>query len=219
MKKTIRFVLIILFVMSSGCEKRNIGTKSILENPCSPPCWQGIIPGVTTESEAEKILKKIAVTEKDPFLEPTSPYEIFEKSTCWRFLDYGGVCLEEIGGIVQGIDITPIEKFNLDQLLALYGPPSHVLLFKGFGDYSFVGKLLFYKSMGIYISLDIVPYDHSMKPTIEQNDMVVRISFYNPILFIDYVNYVVNFHFYEDEQEIDVFGQPWHGFGEYEYSR
>jgi hypothetical protein len=172
-----------------------------------------------TNNEREEILKILKITEEEPFQKPLSPYKISDKATDWKFLDYGGVSLSEIDGVIQRIGIAPIENLRADQIIVLYGPPSHVLLFKGFGDYSFVGKILIYESTGIYISLGIVPYDHSMKPTIEEGDMVERISFTNPTLFCDYLNNLYNTDLNQGEQEIDVFGQLWHGFGEYEYSR
>jgi hypothetical protein len=219
MRSKLLACVVILVSVCPGCIKRNIGTKSILENPCSPPCWQDITPGITTESQAIEILNQNKITKKEPFQESLLPYLIFDKSICQKFLDQGGVCFDENKEIIQGIGIVPIENLSIEQLISLYGDPSHVLFFKGWGDFSFVVKIVVYESMGIYVDLKIAPYDHNDKPAIEPSDKIDMISFYNPTIFRDYLNKLYNTNLDQGDQEIDVFSQPWHGFGEYEYSR
>jgi hypothetical protein len=219
MKKLRELLTLCFLIINSCCARGYIGTESITNNPCSPPCWQGITPGVTTMSEAVEILNTLNITNTNISPESVTSFEIFDKTTGWQFLDFGRVYFNEINDVIQCIVINPLKDLKVDQLVSLYGPPSHILIFKGFGDYTFIKTFMIYKSSGLLIDILLVPYDHNNKPKIGQSDVIDAVYFCNPQIFGGYLNYLFNRNPQQAQQEFDVFSQPWHGFGEYEYSR
>lgn len=110
-----------------GCEKSNvkklidIGDGGVISGtPCSPPCFQDITPGITTEEQAFEILSSLV-----------------DIKTCdqWEKNESGrnrGIRCSNIGmifndlGIVNGISFEPSESITVDEIIKKQGDPDAV---------------------------------------------------------------------------------------------
>lgn len=102
--------------------------------PCAPPCWEGITPGQTTAQAAAEILNRHPLIEK---LQLVNDQTHQKSQLYWHWRGSS-----ETGGIVEfpmpdPQDTSPVRvswilvgfphSFNLADIRAPYGDPSHVL--------------------------------------------------------------------------------------------
>lgn len=66
MKKTL--LLIFTFLLVNGCVPSETSPTILEDLVCQPPCWQGIIPGETTEEEVLNFLKESPIIDQDATL-------------------------------------------------------------------------------------------------------------------------------------------------------
>lgn len=93
---------------------------------CGPPCWQGIVPGKSTEDQVQKLVAQFAGHELVEGLDPNTGKRVAVHS--WRsgHLDqaYAWNSIRSVGGIVERIDLffNPANSTLVD-LIDKYGPP------------------------------------------------------------------------------------------------
>jgi hypothetical protein len=91
--------------------------------PCKPPCWERLVPGVSTEDEVRQTLQRLRENG-----------EIYEYSCGGRVCDVAGVpgapsgwtSIWIEGGIVELIEGAVDFNFDAQQLVELLGPPGAV---------------------------------------------------------------------------------------------
>jgi len=90
--------------------------------PCSPPCWEGIIPGQTPANEVRKILELNPIITK---LEQTLGYVDWE----WGKESGGGSAVydkQTQGQFIYSIDLEYPRPFTLNEITQAYGEPSNI---------------------------------------------------------------------------------------------
>lgn len=79
------FYICIFLTIASGCTLKS-PPPSILENlACDPPCWQNIIPGVTTEQEVLDIIAGLQDIDKDSIFNRGFPRSGYSNVIRFRF--------------------------------------------------------------------------------------------------------------------------------------
>jgi hypothetical protein len=53
------FIVVIVFVLPFSKGFRDTNFDMLLDSPCDPPCWYGVIPGVTTKNELKNIVETL----------------------------------------------------------------------------------------------------------------------------------------------------------------
>jgi hypothetical protein len=106
-------------------------TKWLMQPSCKPPCWEGIIPGVTTITDTLKIVGNMPgiMYLKGPLLSfPNSN----QKEVDWHFVNTfneGGRAISNNAGVIQSIllGIGPNKSLTVGDVVSAYGPPSNVV--------------------------------------------------------------------------------------------
>jgi hypothetical protein len=174
------------------------------EEPCGPPCFLNIIPGVTTETEANTILQGY-----------------FDLKDChhWDERHEGGVhaiqCPRAFAGpsltvtvgidfgehdIVDGLGFTPTKTITVEEVIKRYGEPSAVDIL-GWGvqnqKTTSVTMKLFFDDIQTVVDL---PQQAGMNYKLEPSSQVGGIYYPGNLSF----------------KKIRTMSQPWNGYGEYE---
>lgn len=190
-----------------------IGDGGLLSGePCGPPCFWGIEPGKTTQSEAFQILTNLGV------MEACESYDYFENLTnewiggwaCQAKFDYRfekpkgfGVSFRKSTGIIDGVRFIPTIPITLQDIIAKHGfPDVVVVLDTGLPEYPTVQASIYYSALRIVFPLSK-----------EQEGAEYKIE---PITPIDQVVYLDNDAL---EYDFEIFAEhivPWKGYGGYE---
>ena len=95
----------------------------LVTSPCAPPCWQGIVPGISTEQDVRDLL------EQRPDILSKCVEVDNEAQSGARGLACTGITFgfEQGGDLVDGIGIIPTEPVTLSEIIAMYGEPRLVL--------------------------------------------------------------------------------------------
>ena len=95
------------------------GSSLITGEPCSPPCWQNMTPGLTTMTEARAIAETLGAT----------IYEIENHDFAFAFSDEGLCCFiftDDDEDLVDTIALLFSGKLTAGDIIARYGDPSYV---------------------------------------------------------------------------------------------
>lgn len=189
-----------------------IGDGGLLSGePCGPPCFWGIEPGKTTQSEAFQILTKLDV------MKACESYDYFENLTnewiggwaCQSKFDYRfekprgfGVSFRKSTGIVDNVGFVPTIPITLQDVIAKHGfPDVVVVLDNGLPEYPTVQASIYYSDLRTIFPLSE-----------EQEGTEFHIE---PTTLIDGVVYLDSDSLQHD---LEIFAEnilPWHGYGAY----
>jgi hypothetical protein len=124
---TIMFILLLSSCSSTDDQKakgaENIGDGGFITGqPCGPPCFWGIYPGLTTEAQVLELLQSKGIESK---------CEQFDRT------QEGGrrgiTCLDSVlivfnENIVEDIGFSSSEKITVEEVIKHFGEPSHILV-------------------------------------------------------------------------------------------
>jgi hypothetical protein len=146
-------VMAIWLIGIGGCkENRNLEdsvyislkARWLLGEPCSPPCWENIEPGVTQPEEVTGLLKASPGIDPASVKVKTIPNDEYGL-TFWTFSDAMGPWVGNIGYFLQQDSITAIKltvpDLCLHEILSAYGEPDYLLsptVFKTSGEVSLI---------------------------------------------------------------------------------
>ena len=100
-----------------------IETSPLVTEPCAPPCWQNITPGVTNIDEARKII--FGDVDPEKVCPSLSPYHSGSNVLlCDTFTIYA----EDEHQPVQFISLWPRDKVTLAQVIERYGEPQKLYI-------------------------------------------------------------------------------------------
>jgi len=136
--------------------------------PCQPPCWQGLVPGVSTEQEVENL---IAVSEY------VNPHRVYRERSggatiiSWESAVWSIARAQPNAFILDGDTLMVITheldyELTLEDLLARYGPPQKFWVrWRGWGTADVLVNL-YYPAMGLVLELVLEPSDgyHELQP-------------------------------------------------------
>lgn len=173
-------ILVFLCLGISGCKSQGV-YSSIVENPCSPPCWQEIIPGVTTSGEAIAIINSIPLVDSGTIETQKANQYHFENQIFWEFLDrsYGGASLTN--DIVVEIRFEEL-SIPLEKLITVFGDPHQIVFYPRWGDDWYIN--LIYPEQGVWFWY----YKHQTLPRkieIRPQDLVKRVMFVDPQILME----------------------------------
>ena len=129
MNKITVIIAVLIGLFLASCEVLSSQTN-IFEHPsCSPPCWEGITPGLTTKEEALSILSKLNMIDQ-PIVDPNQAFINFDDA--FHFTFYHDI--NRLGFIYIFDDKVSTIAFDnklntkLQQAIKLFGNPKSILV-------------------------------------------------------------------------------------------
>lgn len=116
--------LLALFLVAGcapGSEKLPPDRSILSDQPCAAPCWQGIVPGTTTEAEAWDIVKDLEFIDPDKLWRPSGDIAWHSYASSENPDAINVVWIQE--GTVSLIQLTIGFELTLKDVLDKYGPP------------------------------------------------------------------------------------------------
>lgn len=212
MKKAPIFVVVLLLVALTSCiqdaEMTLLGTPEptttnpfgdgglLSKEPCTPPCFYGIIPGLTTEEGARETLEQNVVFENCEEFDNSAQGGSGQGIRC----NFFGIHFSE--SMVYNLGFYPESELTLGKIIAEYGEPDQLYTFSSSTpDYPLYGDLnLCFESLSMIVGLPAMLGE------------VYSVSQETKILFINYLSSQENY----TNLCYDLEGsQPWVGYGEY----
>lgn len=203
-------ILTLLALLLTGCEERT-GLETILTaSDCEPPCWMGIVPGETTQDEAQEQLRHLP--------ELVDPESIFTASQVsgeyvgWTFVNSeqeGYIPLQSdtvfFISISDRIPYRDRYGIRLDRVIELYGTPTDIYYTQGGGDLVVLDVLVVNRETGIGYFYTQSTMD---KLIVSPEQMVRLVLFFDPADYRSVVNNNIG--------SINLEGQhfEWEGFTE-----
>jgi len=199
MKSLDKLLIVFLLVFTSSCTTQteeypvlNIDDGGLLsKNPCTPPCFWNITPGITTEESAINILETMG-----------------DVSKCyhWDKVKNGtekGIGCKNINiyfddnAIVSTITFTLSQEITVSEIIQNYGEPEAVIALPQDMDVeSPYNMTLLFLSKNMIIGL---PEQDTNYFDLEQTTLIHGASYYFKNVY----------------EENDIFNQPWKGYGKY----
>ncbi len=199
MKSLDKLLIVFLLVFISSCTTQtevypvlNIGDGGLLsKNPCSPPCFWNITPGITTEEEAINILETMGDVSNCYHWDKVK--NGFEKGIGCKNID---IYFDD-NSIVSTISFKPSQEITVSEIIQNYGEPEAVIALPQDMDVeSPYNMTLLFLSKNMIIGL---PEQGTKYFDLEQTTIIRGASYYFKSVF----------------EENDIFNQPWKGYGKY----
>jgi hypothetical protein len=166
-------------------------------SPCAPPCWQGVVPGETSEAEAKEILERL------PYVRDLG-WGIYTEEATWsnpclrtsEFRASSGVPVNRIafeGGLVQMIRVNIDHHLTVGELIARYGPPDKIVpsVVGDGGGVIYFGVDMFYPGEGLVVEAASLerPGDLSdiSVPSVDAEMAVKTVTYFSPTSMEDIV--------------------------------
>jgi hypothetical protein len=152
MSKTIRLVWLLIALSGCGCSNHLV-LDDIFQSDCDPPCWRGIVPGVTTREEVKEILGEQPEGE-----DPSFPVLRWGN----RCVKGGGVSQVKIlfdqANVVASVTLAETDpRYTFGDVVSEHGPPSSVMMNECSPD-SMLGYIyLVYHQDGVAFATGYVP--------------------------------------------------------------
>jgi hypothetical protein len=204
MKKPFVFISLLLF--SAGCVSTfptpsptpAIGDGGLISNnPCGPPCFYGITPGLTTEKEVDEVTNKYV-----NIFSNCEPYHLKIREN-HRGLICDDVALTYIFDTVDRLSYEPGISIVLDDVINSIGPPDIVSSsINSLPDKPFYSDaILFYDEKHMIL---IIPDQSGTEITLAPDTQVIRVT------------YLYESNYEKLKTLSTLFSTPWRGYGIYE---
>jgi hypothetical protein len=110
--------VLLLLVVLAACSNLGIGNTA-----CAPPCWQNLTPGISTEAEVERFVKRLPPSEQETLRLNT--FTPGRRLYGWIDADKkGGKGIDVVDGRVALIELRPPEfDLRLGTVVERFGPP------------------------------------------------------------------------------------------------
>ena len=192
----------------------------LTDDPCAAPCWQNIVPGVTTFEEAQSQL------ETSPFVRNGSldchvaesgetHDQFFWHGRSMKYYNY--LYLRE--GKVVLIDIHPDYTLTLGQVVDKFGPPERVYVGLGLGGNLLIAYLD-YPAQGLRFTAEWPVRDRTERRIVDsgialltEDREIVEVAYFAPGPLEDVLQ---NPHRYPPKGRVEEYlerAQEWEGFG------
>lgn len=209
--RSLQVGLILLFL--SGCILLP-GKKSsiVFDTTCQPPCWESIIPGKTTKSEALGILSIMEGVDLKTIKEYDQPYLNYDAHLIWGFKS------DEMGSLfftddrVELIRLSMIKTITLDEAVHTWGEPKFIVVTPLSGDYINYLVDYLYPEDGVWLTVgNNLPKSGHI--SIQEDSKIDEVSFFDPAQYDQMqVSWLSNYAKAHSEK-IDDLLHPWEGFG------
>src|SRR3972149_2355054 len=109
------------YLSAPNVQKTTIGDGGFLsQQPCGPPCFQGIYPGATTERDARIALQKLG--------KPCTDWDNTSVGG-FRGTNCGNITVSFADQTVNGVSFNPASDITVSQMIGKYGPPDRMIVF------------------------------------------------------------------------------------------
>ncbi|NIN64367.1 MAG: hypothetical protein GTO63_06635 [Anaerolineae bacterium] len=164
-----------LLAILAGCgEPPSVDTSLLTGEPCEPPCWQGLTPGVSTEEEVNEFVRTSELVDRTTLFRgdiTRGTGEVVGVSVqWWSRADTAGVP-RQFGnsfsikdGILQYMTIFLDVEVTVEDLLERYGPPDKFSAYMVGAHPAWVELTLYYPEYGFMSELIIPPDDVRLTP-------------------------------------------------------
>lgn len=214
MKPSIRSYMercLLIFVVSaaaitvvSSCQP-NRDMSLLTDEPCAAPCWQGIVPGVSSVEDARRVLETCVYVSEGGYSEEQQGKQT--KLLLWHSADCPECTINTMSfedNVVVTISLAITHDLTVDDVLQKFGIPEGVTTgLGGLSERKYLAVSLFYPSKGLTFVAS-VPLD---QPSLEPSTQVKHASYSVPKSFDDLSAFPPEFL-----QRIE----PWQGYGELE---
>jgi hypothetical protein len=183
-KLKIKNIFIGFVFMISACVNKPF--FAIVDSPCSPPCWQNIIPGETTYEEMIQIVDKLPSVSKNGSMgNYRKPYSEIYAIT---FSDWQTAYIYIIEENVVAIIISDNLNITVKEALSMYGEPESMYIHRfQTGDIIGLQYNLLYPDIGLILSV----HDEGLAIgpiTIDPDDYIYEIYYLIPEEFVTFMN-------------------------------
>jgi hypothetical protein len=198
------------------CCQRRVST--VLDDPdCSPPCWNEIVPGVTSPEEALSYLSSSPEIDQG-----NKEFEISRGYWSWLFTpgyseSSGRIYFNELNvyEIALGFD----RPVPINKIIEIYGDPQFVSFISGWADTKWMLFVFLYPDRGIALkSFDFWFWPDRDDVRIGQATKIEEIYFFEPGMLWDENTLSRIFLLDADESTVQESLQDWHGYGRYQYT-
>lgn len=184
--------------------------------PCRPPCWEGIIPGQTTATEAIKLLQNNSFISNVRGINITPPSKDFGNIFWdWKDQNKGSGDLvynpEAPIKIINFIALDYNVSFKLTEVMQVYGEPSHVQATATINpdfSYSYDIKVV-YLSQGFALRTSVTSKNASNKPTLNETTTLERLDFF--------IKGIDGFAESYKRPPLKTYLVPWQGFKDFDF--
>ena len=156
------------------------------KQPCAPPCWEGITPGVTTAEEAEELLLKNPLfSDAEVYIYQPSPQDSAVEGK-WRGTDMGrvGANFDASASVhtIKWIGVRFPTDITIKDIVNAYGNPSHIMVSAG-NEGPDIDDQIYYSIQVYYIQLgfSFAPkygIEPSVPPSISPETTVGYVEFF-----------------------------------------
>ena len=194
-----------------------VDTSLLTGEPCEPPCWQGLTPGVSTEEEVNDFLRSSELVDQSSIFRgelTRDRGEVVGTTIQWWSTanmsnvprQFGNDCLI-MEGLLQGSIIWLDSEVTLQDLLERYGAPAKFTAWMEGVESPYVKVTLFYPRHGFEATLIIRQGEVELRPESE----IVRVWYFRSASQIeDYLRLCREIG-YPCASEDTL--QEWHGYG------
>jgi hypothetical protein len=221
-------------LVTGGCVVCNLGSESraptpvgpapidvslLTGKPCEPPCWQGLVPELSTEDDVNVFLETSKFVDRESIFRgeiTTGSGDVIGISVQWRSSagDYGvqGANSFDIeGGVLRSIETYLDFEVTLEELLERYGPPTR--LRARFAEIQRVDAevTLYYPELGLIARLYIEPSGDHFE--LQPECTIQRVWYFSPQPLEDLCDLSGAIPFPDKPEHIDTVLQRWQGYG------
>lgn len=173
----------------------------LTDEPCAPPCWQGITPGDVVDRNAlAKQLRRLSGVRS--VREDGNTFK-------WLWNTQRGVNSIYIGqdNAIQNISLQVDFELTVEDIIGKYGLPEAINAAPfGYGEDVYILMNLFYPQHGLTCRVQVLPYNH---PVLEPYSIVYEVT---------YTTTAESVEVWFGTKAEDMSLQPWPGYGELEIS-
>jgi hypothetical protein len=211
---TILYIISTLFVTFTDSIKYGLtpyDNELLQSSKCKPPCWNGIIPGLTSAEEATSILMEVPAVITSTVRRYSPYYGPYPNGIGWSMKNAKGGAVELSNDISRIIELNG--KFTLRGIIDLYGEPDQVVLAPHYYPYLINWyTLIIYQQKGI-IAISILEDNNHNEVYIKQSTDVETIVFLDPTDIVRYIGRYVDSYLSGKYISIEQIMQPWNGYG------
>jgi hypothetical protein len=171
-KKRISYFIVFIALMMGACNTApaqgpliNIGDGGFLsEKPCGPPCFMGIIPGESSETDVINILKDLNIYSQCELYTDQSD----KNHNSYACQDFAIVNIGRSSNLVTSLGYQPDDTIRVKEAITKFGPPNHIMVVNASpSGLAEVRIILYYDTPPMRISLpDQSGFSYNLSPDI-----------------------------------------------------
>lgn len=170
------FLAAMVSISSCTLTQERLVTKGLLTaEPCGPPCWQGLVPGVSTEEEVREFLGSSDYV--GPYTEYPGRFEgvtVVRWQRTWETRRWNEFDMRHGLLVLMGMYVD--SGVTLERVVDRYGPPDKFEAGLKMSGQIYTLVSLFYHELGMMVDLHLSG-DH---PELKPHTTVVRVWYFEP---------------------------------------